>query len=199
MRASLVVVLAAFAGVIVSCGDDSSSNNNRGSGAKQSKVSADAYPAVAKFNSSDVAIDKYGPLCDELATVAHKDTVAAVSEDTCRRVGKLADLATPALADIRTCPNQDCVADKAEPVFRKFLQGLKDLAASYNAGLDDALRPGACLTALRLPDADVKAVDTALDKLPDAIKRLRNGDTRAMSDVFDLKVTGDRDPKPCKP
>lgn len=196
MPARLLFTCALLILALTSCGDDKSSG---GSDEKQSQVSAEAYPAVEKFVTTDVEIDRYGPICDELATVSKEDKVAAASEHACRKVARLAADFKPFKAQTAACDDPDCVADKAEPAFTRFLKDFRELGRTFNSEIKDALEPGDCLETLTLPKADLEAIDSALERLPVAMKALRRGDSSGFRDVLDFDFSGERDPKPCKP
>ena len=79
------------------------------------------------------------------------------------------------------------------------MQGLKDVIATYNGALEDALESGDCLDALKVPDSDVKAVDASLDRLPEAMQEVRAGDAGVANEIRTLKFGDGRDATPCKP
>jgi len=197
MRAGLLLSCALLVLALANCGDDKSGSGGDG---KQSKISAEAYPAVNEFITTDAEFGQYKPICDKLAAVAEDDALAPAPENASREPDKTAADFKPFKSEGAACNGDgDCLADKAEPRVTQFLKGLRELGTSFNREIKDALEPGECLDTLTLPESDLKAIDTALDRLPDAMKRLRAGDRSGLENIFDVDFSGERDPKPCKP
>jgi hypothetical protein len=194
---TLVLALAALSG----CGGGDKNNGTGSSGSsadgKQSKVSADAYPTIKKFAASNIALENYGPVCDELAGFKD-DKVAQVSEKTCRNLVTL----TKSLEKFKTagakCKNLNCVADKTEPIISNYLTSFGDVLRAHNSALAGVLKPSPCLTGLQTSQADLDKLDASLKRLPAAIKAFRGGDRTALSGLFKGNF-GTPDPAPCKP
>lgn len=193
MRALLPFICVCLIAALASCGDE----DGDGNGAKQTKVSAHAYPAIEKFAASDIELDEYGPVCDGLEA-AKEDRVAAVAEKTCRNFLKLTKGLEPFDALVNQCKDVDCVADKTEPVLRRYLSSFGETLRGHNSALEGVLEPGPCLTALKIPQADLATLERSRRRVPAAIKRLRGGDTNALDGLFKGGLDAP-DPAPCKP
>lgn len=193
MRARLLIVPVLLLVALAGCGGDKGGSSD----AKQTKVSAAAYPTIKKFAASDIALEDYGPVCDELAALK-KDKVAQVSEQTCRKLVTLTTSLDSFKSTVNKCKNLDCLADKTEPVVSDYLRSFGAALRTHNSELARVLEPGPCLAALQTPKSDLDKLDTSLKKLPAAIKSLRGGNRSALDSLFKGADFGTPDPSPCQ-
>jgi hypothetical protein len=194
MRARLLIIAVCLTTAIAGCGDGQDDSTGD---AKQTKVSAKAYPAVKTFAASNIELADYGPVCDRLAAVK-EDRVAAASEPTCRRLVELTKQLEPFQTIVRGCDDVDCIADKAQALISRYLTTFRKVLRSHNEALAGVLKPGPCLSALQVPQADLNTIDASLRRLPAAVERFRGGDKNALDGLFDGGL-GAPDPAPCKP
>jgi hypothetical protein len=196
MRTRLLLIPMLLVLVLVLAGCGGGGGDKAGSDGKQSKISEEAYPTMKKFAASDIALENYGPVCDELGAL--KDKVAQVSEKTCRTLVTLTTSLDSFKATVNKCKNLDCVATKTEPIIRNYLTSFGDALRTHNTALAGVLKPGPCLTALQTSKADLDKLDASLARLPSAIKDFRGGNRNALDGLFQGDF-GTPDPSPCKP